>query len=441
MLLCQAGAGIKCGFLQVSWQILHRSSTKAGSVSNRTRRIHQLLVTETRKAESPFSTLLGDQNTLPLIRKGRFVTMSAQPPAPGIAAAMPALCLPPPPYSPSNPFPASSLSYSPSIPTPLPTSHPTLFILKVYATALTRDELTWSETLSPQRRTPAIPGHDVCGTIVALPANYAISDTAEGPSPRFKVGDEVFALVSFSRDGAAAGYCLAAEEELALKPRNLGREEAASIPLSALTAWQAFFEHGGLADPTAPTTSIPSDARRILIIGVSGGVGVMALQIAKATTASTGVGYVAGTCSGRNASFVKSLGADKVVDYTSHPHLADGFTVGKAPFDMILDTVGAATLEQCCSPALIRNGGRVVSVAMPLSDERKKALGLEGRGVDCVFFVVRPDGKQLAKIGKLVEAGGLKGVVQEVFKLEKGMEAMELVESSRVRGKVVLKVE
>src|ERR1700722_3830602 len=132
--------------------------------------------------------------------------MSAQPPAPGIAAAMPALCLPPPPYSTSNPFPASSLSYNPSIPAPVPTSHPTLFILKVHATALTRDELTWSETLSSQRRTPAIPGHDVCGTIVALPANYATSGTAERPSSRFKVGDEIFALISFSRDGAAAGY-------------------------------------------------------------------------------------------------------------------------------------------------------------------------------------------------------------------------------------------
>jgi hypothetical protein len=146
------------------------SSTDHPLGSNRTRRIYQLLITETRKAESSFSTLSGDQNTLPLKRKGRFVTMSAPPPAPGIAAAMPALCLPPPPYSPSSPFPASSLSYNPSIPTPVPTSHPTLFILKVHATALTRGELTWSETLSPQRRTPAIPGHDICSTIVALPA-------------------------------------------------------------------------------------------------------------------------------------------------------------------------------------------------------------------------------------------------------------------------------
>jgi NADPH:quinone reductase-like Zn-dependent oxidoreductase len=108
---------------------------------------------------------------------------------------------------------------------------------------------------------------------------------------------------------------------------------------------------------------------------------------------------------------------------------------------MILDTVGGDTLEQCCSPALIRNGGRVVSVAMPLSDERKKALGLEERGVTCSFFVVRPDGTQLAKIGELVEAGAVKGVVQEVFSLERGAEAMELVESGRVRGKVVLKIE
>jgi NADPH:quinone reductase-like Zn-dependent oxidoreductase len=108
---------------------------------------------------------------------------------------------------------------------------------------------------------------------------------------------------------------------------------------------------------------------------------------------------------------------------------------------MILDTIGGDTLEQCCSPALICDGGRVVSVAMPLSDERKKALALGKKGVTCSFFVVRPDGTQLAKIGELVEAEAIKGVVQEIFSLEKGAEAMELVESGRVRGKVVLKVE
>jgi NADPH:quinone reductase-like Zn-dependent oxidoreductase len=138
---------------------------------------------------------------------------------------------------------------------------------------------------------------------------------------------------------------------------------------------------------------------------------------------------------------VKDLGADKVVDYTSHLQLADGFIDGEAPFDMILDTVGGATLEQCCSPALIRGGGRVVSVAMPLTKERKKALGLEERGVECSFFVVRPDGTQLARIGELIEAGVVKGVVQQVFNLKRGVEAMELVESGRVRGKVVLSVE
>lgn len=183
---------------------------------------------------------------------------------------------------------------------------------------------------------------------------------------RFDIGDEVFALLSFSRNGAAAVYCLAAEKELALKPRNLGKVEVASIPLSVLSAWQAFFEHGGLADPTASTTSILSDAsahanaerpKRILVTGASGGVGVMAVQIAKATGASTGVRYIAGTCSGRNVALVKDLGADKVVDYTSYSRLADGFAVNEVPFDMILDTVGGATLEQCCSPALIRDGG------------------------------------------------------------------------------------
>ena len=363
---------------------------------------------------------------------------------------MQALCLPPPPYSPSKPFPASSLRYDPFYPALDPLPHPTLFKLKVHATALTRSELTWSETLSPERRTPAIPGHDVCGTILTLPGEYNNSSKGKDARTKFRIGDEVFALLSFSRDGAAAGCCLAAEEELAVKPRGLGREEAASIPLSALSAWQALFEHGGLADPAALT--IPSlsdtfahsgreDRTRILITGASGGVGVMAVQIAKATATTTRVGLIAGTCSGRNTTFVKSIGADKVVDYTVHPQLADAFTVGQAPFDMILDTVGGHTLEQCCSPALIRDGGRVVSVAMPLREDRKKALGLDERAVECVFFVVRPDGAQLGWIGGLVEAGAVKGVVQEAFDLEKGREAMELVDSGRVRGKVVLRVE
>jgi NADPH:quinone reductase-like Zn-dependent oxidoreductase len=138
---------------------------------------------------------------------------------------------------------------------------------------------------------------------------------------------------------------------------------------------------------------------------------------------------------------VQGLGADKVVDYTAHPQLAHGFAVDEAPFDMILDTVGGDTLEQCCSPVLIRDGGRIVSVAMPLSEARQKALGLEERGVQCSFFVVRPDGTQLAKVAALAEAGAVKGVVQEVFSLERGAEAMELVESGRVRGKVVLRVD
>jgi NADPH:quinone reductase-like Zn-dependent oxidoreductase len=166
----------------------------------------------------------------------------------------------------------------------------------------------------------------------------------------------------------------------------------------------------------------------------------MATQIARATAASTRVGYIAGTCSARNAAFVQGLGAHKVVDYTSHPQLAHGFAADEAPFDLILDTVGGDTLEQCCSSELIRDGGRIVSVAMPLSEERTKALQLHERRVQCSFFIVRPDGTQLAKIAALVETGAIKGVVQEVFDLEKGAQAMELVERGRVRGKVVLRV-
>src|SRR2546423_6070628 len=121
--------------------------------------------------------------------------MPPQPLAASFPASLPPLSLPSPPYSPSKPFPASALRYDASHNTPGPFPHPTLFVLKVYAAALTRSELTWSETLSPERHTPAIPGHDVCGEIVALPANYTSASTDEVARSRFKVGDGVFALL------------------------------------------------------------------------------------------------------------------------------------------------------------------------------------------------------------------------------------------------------
>lgn len=360
---------------------------------------------------------------------------------------MRALILPSPPYTPSSPFPPSALKYTSSHPTP-PSPSPTHYTIHVTHTALTRSELTWSETLSPARESASIPGHDVAGTIISGPT--ALPENAN----KLKPGDTVFALLSFSTNGAASDYALALPSELAPLPRGTTHEAAAAVPLSALSAWQAFFEHAGLHPPSSsPPRPPPPPAKptRILITGASGGVGAMAVQIARLLPNA----YVVGTCSARNVSFVRSLGADDVIDYTARATLAAGLSTLSAPpsnspsspeeqqgapFDIILDTVGGPTLSECCAPPLIADGGKVISVAMPLSATQEAELRIHERGVSCQFFIVRPDGAQLETIARFMEGGRVKGVVDSVWELEMGAEAMEVVEKGRCTGKVVLRV-
>ena len=178
--------------------------------------------------------------------------------------------------------PDSTLHYE-AAPVPGPSS--TQILVRVSATAITRSELTWGATLS---RPLAIPGHDVSGAVVLAPS-----------SSKFKPGDEVFGLLAFNCNGAAAEYAIALEEELCLKPRSLSHEQAAAVPLSALTAWQALFEHGALKAGT-----------RLLVTAAAGGVGSIAVQLAKSKGA-----YVIGTCSAKNADSMRQLGVDMVLDY------------------------------------------------------------------------------------------------------------------------------
>jgi NADPH:quinone reductase-like Zn-dependent oxidoreductase len=358
---------------------------------------------------------------------------------------MRALTLPPPPYTPSSPFPPSALKYTSSHPTP-PSLSPTHYTIHVTHTALTRSELTWPETLSPTRKSASIPGHDVVGTIISVPTTLAEN------AHKFTPGDTVFALLSFSTNGAASDYALALPSELAPLPQGTTHEAAAAAPLSALSAWQAFFEHAGLHPPSSsPSPPPPAKPTRILITGASGGVGAMAVQIARLLPSA----YVVGTCSARNESFVRSLGADDVIDYTARATLAAGLSTLSAPpssspsspeeqqgdpFDIILDTVGGPTLSECCAPPLIADGGKVISVAMPLSAAQEAQLRIHERGVSCQFFIVRPDGAQLETIARFMEGRRVKGVVDSVWELEKGAEAMEVVEKGRCTGKVVLRV-
>ena len=183
------------------------------------------------------------------------------------------------------------------------------------------------------------------------------------------------------------------------------------MPLSFLTAWQALFTH-------ARATSSQS----ILILGAAGGVGVVAVQLAR----WLGMSRITGTCSARNSEFVQTLGANAVVDYSCDK--VEGV------FDVVLDCVGGKARDECLRN--VKAGGVVVSVAAPFLEEMKTRF----EGVGTVFFIVEPNGEQLAKAGDLIEKGGLRPVVDRVFPLEEGAEAFAVLGKRHTRGKIVLEI-
>jgi NADPH:quinone reductase-like Zn-dependent oxidoreductase len=265
-------------------------------------------------------------------------------------------------------------------------------VVRVHAAAITRDELDW-----PTDRLPAIPSYESSGVVEVL------ADDVEGVA----VGDEVFALHGFDRDGAAADLSVVAAAFLAPKPRSLGHVESAAIPLAGLSAWQALFDHGRL-----------EAGQRVLIHGAAGGVGGFAVQLAKHHGA-----YVVGTASTRNTDAVRDLGADEIVDHT-----AARFEDVVEPVDVVFDTVGGALLER--SPAVLKPGGRLVSIAT------EPPVGSGG-----VYFVVEPNRDQLTQLARLADDGALRPAIDAVFPLEESRAAFERsLETTGRRGKIVLEV-
>jgi NADPH:quinone reductase-like Zn-dependent oxidoreductase len=227
-----------------------------------------------------------------------------------------------------------------------------------------------------------------------------------------KEGEEVYGLTDFSRDGAAAEFMAVRAVDLARKPRSIDHVHAAAIPLSALTAWQALFEHGGL-----------TAGERVLIHGAAGGVGSFAVQLAHAKGAE-----VTAIASGRHREYLGNLGADTIIDYESErfEEIAHGV-------DLVLDNVGGETVKR--SWAVLKPGGTLVSIVEPPSDE--DATRARARGI---FFIVRPDRAQLSELAALVDAGQLRTLVSEVFELRNTREAYETLLRGHLRGKIVLRV-
>ncbi|RVX74270.1 hypothetical protein B0A52_02102 [Exophiala mesophila] len=351
-----------------------------------------------------------------------------------------------------QPRSTGSESDSPSQSTPA-------YLIRVLTTALTRGELTWPETLAPSRFHPygsAIPGHDVVGIIQKV---YPSTSTSQ--SPKFNVGDKVWALIDFDRDGAAATLTVAHENELSLIPDRPSTstvrvsrwdELLATVPLSGLTAYQAMFIHGGLPRSSLNVTPSPSHSPssdksyRILVLGAAGSVGVPALSLAH----SAGF-HVTAVCSSPMLSFVsETLHADKIIqypspDFTSIPDIFSKLSL--EPVDLVLDCTGATLLLPILSnpKPVIREKGRVVTIVAPVEDMVKAAAPPQTPLVPDIptkFFIVRPSGSDLDILSKLIAQDRLQMHTDKVFGLEQGREAMELVESRgrRNAGKVVIRV-
>ncbi|MGE5296650.1 MAG: NADP-dependent oxidoreductase [Solirubrobacterales bacterium] len=249
---------------------------------------------------------------------------------------------------------------------------------------------------------PLILGWDVSGVV---------EEVGPGVS-RLKVGDAVFSRPDSSRDGAYAEYIAIRESLVALKPKSVDHVHAAAIPLAAMTAWQALFDVGGLAR-----------GQRVLIHAAAGGVGTYAVQLAKWKGA-----YVFGTASTRNQEFLHSLGADSAIDYQSV-----AFETVVEDVDVVFDTIGGET--QARSWSVLKKGGILVSIVQPPSEKEAAA-----HGVRQAFHYLDPKLSELEEIGRLVDAGKVRPIVDTVLPLSEARRAHEMSQTGHTRGKIVLKI-
>jgi NADPH:quinone reductase-like Zn-dependent oxidoreductase len=289
---------------------------------------------------------------------------------------------------------------------PQPKPGPGEVLVRVHAAGVTATEVTWQPTTQTKDggpRTNAILAHEFSGTIAATGAD--VRD--------FRVGQEVYGMNDWYAEGALAEFCLTQPASIALKPKNLTHTEAATVPISALTAWQGLIERGELRP-----------GQRVLIHGASGGVGSFAVQLAHDRGA-----HVIATASARNRDFVRQLGANEFIDYTSQK-----FDELTSDIDIVFDCVGGETFER--SFRVIKPGGRVITIAASAeaeaaTDERKKNA----------FFIVEPNQNQLIEVAKLIEAGKLKPVIDAVVPLENAAAAYNgSLKNRQGRGKIAIEI-
>lgn len=273
---------------------------------------------------------------------------------------------------------------------------------------------------------PLILGNDVAGVVIKTGAKVS----------RFKPGDEVYARPDKGRIGTFAEFISMNEKDVSLKPESVSMEEAASLPLVGLTAWQALVEKAGL-----------KKGQKVFIQAGSGGVGTFAIQLAKHLGAT-----VAASTSAANADWVRRLGADIVIDYKR-----DDVEKILSDYDVVLHSQDGKTMEK--SMRILKKGGTLVSISGPPDSDFAKEIGASWlvasimrvlsfgakrkarqRNVNFSFLFMQANGEQLKRIASLVDSGAIRPVVDKVFAFDAANDALDYVEAGRAKGKVVIKV-
>ncbi|MCV7379504.1 alcohol dehydrogenase [Mycobacterium alsense] len=279
-------------------------------------------------------------------------------------------------------------------PVPVPAAGEVL--VAVYAAAITFDELTWEETWTRDGadRTPVIPSHEVSGVVCDVGSS----------ATDFTVGDEVYGLIDFERDGAAAEFVAVPAADLAARPATVSHVVAAALPLAGLTALQALVDHAAV-----------QSGEEVLVLGGAGGVGALTVQLAAGLGAR-----VSATVRSDARELVAGLGARRVIDVR-----AEAFDEGGPAYDVVIDTVGGETLER--SFGVLRRGGRLITLSAPPPEGKA-----DEHGVTATFFIVTPDRGQLGKLAALVDGGRLHVEIAATFPLDAGRDAFE---SGRLPGR------
>lgn len=271
---------------------------------------------------------------------------------------------------------------------------------------------------------PLVLGHDVAGVVLKVGAKVQA----------FKTGDEVFGRPRKDSIGSFAERIAVPEADLALKPASLSFEEAGSLPLVALTAWQALVERGNL-----------QPGQKVLIHAGAGGVGSFAIQLAKHLGAS-----VATTASAANADFVRELGADTVIDYRN-----EDFAQLLSDYDLVLDSLGGENLKK--SLRVLKPGGKAIGISGPPDPAFAREAGLnpvlrlaitglsagirrqaKALGVSYEFLFMKASGAQLSQLASLIDTGAVRPVVGRVFPFKQSAQALESLSQGGIRGKAVI---